>query len=1000
VADASGNHPSAAAGRDVFQAGRDLHVHFAVQDLRALQRPETDAAGKGLTGSIEVFANAAKSVISLSDLISVLHRMVQIMSSRVDNLAVERDALQADLRARADLTTELQETRASLRGTNERLAAAVSSQQELERRLSEAERKRTEAERLRAAAEEKLAQERVRLAEFEQRGPQPGEQGSSARAADEPGPIMGEADQQAVRMILEHADRLLREQEGNLRQWRETMGEPASKRETSSTATASVPDSVPADGRLVTPATIPDTSHQEKAEPPRPVKRPWWQRATALVAVSTHGVITGFDFVPEAAATVTSPTSVPVHLLTLERATRPGGHGDATVGVDGAGPATNDAKLRAAIVNVAGYYLRLAKTRTHAQVEALIWGDTSGDNADYGSSDVAFAKLTLELAAQATGLRSWAAGAATYPWPLPTWADVRVDPNPASPASAPMVADAREHERWHPLGDGYQPQPGDWALYDEHVAVVTSYARGALDTIGADSRPDLTVRAHRSSAPLAEQGITGFIDNGNLEPASGSPSADPAATGQATAPVSPAPPTPAATKPTGKAWGQAITPMTGVSAAIPGLARAKLSPRQYTTLGTEAQQAFISMITPGALGAQQRYGVPAAVTIAQAIEESAWGQSGLAAQYHNLFGIKGSGPGGSVTLPTQEFEFGQWVTIDAQFRAYHNDAESIADHAELLATSGYYTRAMAHRAVPDAFANDLTGVYATDPNYGANLIALMKLYNLYQYSVSASRAQSITPTRTNGVGPTPAATSAATHPAPPGLRLISGSPAQHAPAATGRVADADVAATVVTQLKPDGRQVHEARPERLYEQQLPPRVHTAFFACAHTPIRRMEPMYKDIARQAGISWELLAACDWMQCQSKLDLSPVHGERLGRLNADGTSYTTKSAALTHCARDFTDLSALVYGIDLTARRALSVWELAAAFAAFRWAGILRRHGVSPMEFPYSVAGLTALHQKMHWPDIDAPEAPDRPGARFREPFGAVPVVLRLGYPAAV
>ena len=54
----------------------------------------------------------------------------------------------------------------------------------------------------------------------------------------------------------------------------------------------------------------------------------------------------------------------------------------------------------------------------------------------------------------------------------------------------------------------------------------------------------------------------------------------------------------------------------------------------------------------------------------------------------------------------------------------------------------------------------------------------------------------------------------------------------------------------------------------------------------------------------------------------------------------------------------------------------------------------------MEFPYSVAGLTAQHQKMHWPPIDAPDAPDRPGARFREPFGAVPVVLSLDYPATV
>ena len=41
------------------------------------------------------------------------------------------------------------------------------------------------------------------------------------------------------------------------------------------------------------------------------------------------------------------------------------------------------------------------------------------------------------------------------------------------------------------------------------------------------------------------------------------------------------------------------------------------------------------------------YGVPASVTIAQAIDESGWGQSILATQDHNLFGLKGSGPAGS-----------------------------------------------------------------------------------------------------------------------------------------------------------------------------------------------------------------------------------------------------------------------------------------------------------------------------------------------------------------
>jgi flagellum-specific peptidoglycan hydrolase FlgJ len=696
--------------------------------------------------------------------------------------------------------------------------------------------------------------------------------------------------------------------------------------------------------------------------------KPWWQQATALVTVSASGVITGFNFAPAAAAE-TTPTSVPLHLLALQQA--------AQLDTTGKAPAS-DAQLRAAIVNVANYYLKLAKTKTPAQVEALIWDKVSGEGTDHGPSCAAFASLTLELAAQATGLRSWVTGGTTYPWPLPAWADVRVDSNPASPQVTSMVADAQAHGRWHPLSGDYTPQPGDWAVYDGHVEVVTSYSGGLLDTIGADSLPGFTLNADSSAAPLADQGIVGFVDNGNLQPASGS-----TAPANAKAAPAKAKPGPAATATVpGLPGGVALAGTGGIPGAGPGAGKqgpgeqakgavpgvlatgqllgepaaspkpapaersrpssaspaaspsgssASSSPKQHATVGTRNQQAFISLIAPGAVAAQQRYGVPASVTIAQAIEESAWGQSSLAARYHNLFGIKGSGPAGSVTLPTQEYENGIWVTIDAQFAVYHNDAESVADHAELLATSGYYTRAMADRAQPDAFANDLTGVYATDPDYGANLIALMKLYNLYQYDT--------------------------------------------VPAAASAVA---------------------AR----YQAQLPQAVRTALFAIAKGPLDRSEQLYRDVAATTGSSWKLLAAGDWMQCRADPRYSPVQGEKLGTVNADGTSYTTKTAALVQCASDLIELASAVYGIDLTARRPLSVRELAAAFAAFRWGALLKRHGVSPVEFPYSVAGLTAAHQKMRWPPIDTPGVPDRPGTRFRQPFGAVPVVLSLGYPATV
>jgi len=155
-------------------------------------------------------------------------------------------------------------------------------------------------------------------------------------------------------------------------------------------------------------------------------------------------------------------------------------------------------------------------------------------------------------------------------------------------------------------------------------------------------------------------------------------------------------------------------------------------------------------------------------------------------------------------------------------------------------------------------------------------------------------------------------------------------------------------------------------------------------------------LYQDVGGRTGIPWELLAACDWMQCQAQPRCSPVHGEKLGTANPDGTVYRTKSAALAQCASDLIELAEAVYLIELAAPWALSIRELATVFAAFRWGGLLKAHGISAMEFPYSVAGLTAQHLKMRWPDIDDQRAPDKPGTRFRMPFGAVSIVLNLGF----
>jgi hypothetical protein len=179
---------------------------------------------------------------------------------------------------------------------------------------------------------------------------------------------------------------------------------------------------------------------------------------------------------------------------------------------------------------------------------------------------------------------------------------------------------------------------------------------------------------------------------------------------------------------------------------------------------------------------------------------------------------------------------------------------------------------------------------------------------------------------------------------------------------------------------------------------MPPSVTSAFLTSAQLPLLREEALYRDVAGQSGIRWELLAACDWMQCRARPRFSPVHGEKLGATNSDGTVYRTRSEALEQCAEDLADLAWAVYRIDVCAPGALSVRDLANVYAAFRWGGLLRLHRTSAMEFPYSVAGLTGHLLSMRWPNIAEPNAPDRPGTRFRMPFGAVPVVLSLDYPA--
>ena len=144
---------------------------------------------------------------------------------------------------------------------------------------------------------------------------------------------------------------------------------------------------------------------------------------------------------------------------------------------------------------------------------------------------------------------------------------------------------------------------------------------------------------------------------------------------------------------------------------------------------------FIALFGPVAKASMQQTGVPASVTLAQAILETGWGGSTIG-NAKNLFGIKGTGPAGTTVVSTQECYDGTYVTIKDGFRMYNTWQESIDDHANLVSNGRYKSAWDNYQSThdADAFARGIHQAgYATSPTYADNLISLMKQYNLYEW---------------------------------------------------------------------------------------------------------------------------------------------------------------------------------------------------------------------------------------------------------------------------
>ena len=134
-----------------------------------------------------------------------------------------------------------------------------------------------------------------------------------------------------------------------------------------------------------------------------------------------------------------------------------------------------------------------------------------------------------------------------------------------------------------------------------------------------------------------------------------------------------------------------------------------------------------------AMQEMQRTGVPAAITLAQGILESAMGESVLCKKSNNHFGIK------CKTEWTGEKVYHDDDASQECFRKYNSAEESFKDHSDFLKNRPYYASLFKLDVTDyEAWAKGLQkSGYATEKNYPQLLIKVINDYNLNQYTLFA-----------------------------------------------------------------------------------------------------------------------------------------------------------------------------------------------------------------------------------------------------------------------
>ena len=144
-----------------------------------------------------------------------------------------------------------------------------------------------------------------------------------------------------------------------------------------------------------------------------------------------------------------------------------------------------------------------------------------------------------------------------------------------------------------------------------------------------------------------------------------------------------------------------------------------------------SKEDYIAMWKQIAIQEMQTHKIPASITLAQGILESSYGNSLLAREANNHFGIKCHDWKGPTIYKDDD-------NINDCFRKYENATESFKDHSNFLTTRSRYA---------DLFTLELTDYkswakglkhagYATNPKYAELLINLIEEFNLNKYDLN------------------------------------------------------------------------------------------------------------------------------------------------------------------------------------------------------------------------------------------------------------------------